>query len=87
MTRLVQRIRNEAGYYRTLLAHPRTPKASRWLIGAALAYLVSPIDLIPDAIPILGVLDDLLLVPGLLFLALRLIPAEVKAECRAIAIR
>ncbi len=79
------RIRREISFYRALLRHRRTPRASRWLLGAALAYLVSPVDLIPDAIPILGQLDDLLVVPGLIGLALALIPAEVKRECRAAA--
>jgi uncharacterized membrane protein YkvA (DUF1232 family) len=52
------------------------------MIGAAILYFVSPIDLIPDAIPVLGQLDDLLIVPGLIYLALCIIPAAVKADCR-----
>jgi uncharacterized membrane protein YkvA (DUF1232 family) len=47
-----------------------------------LAYAVSPIDLIPDMIPILGYLDDLVLVPLGIYFAIRLIPPEVLAECR-----
>ncbi len=47
-----------------------------------LAYAVSPIDLIPDMIPILGYLDDLVLVPLGIYLAVRLIPPEVLADCR-----
>ena len=69
-------------YYRALFTHPRTPKVSRWLRGGATAYLVSPIDIIPDFIPILGQLDDLLIVPSLIYAALAFIPASVKAECR-----
>jgi uncharacterized membrane protein YkvA (DUF1232 family) len=83
MKRLFRRIGNELGYYRALMSHPRTPRLAKWLIGLAVAYFVSPIDLIPDAIPVLGQLDDLLIVPGLIYLALRMIPAEVKSECRA----
>jgi uncharacterized membrane protein YkvA (DUF1232 family) len=45
-----------------------------------LAYALSPIDLIPDFIPILGILDDLILLPGLLLLAIKLIPAQVRAQ-------
>jgi uncharacterized membrane protein YkvA (DUF1232 family) len=82
MKRLFQRIGREINYYRALLTHPRTPRISRWLLAAAIAYFVSPIDLIPDAIPILGQLDDLLIVPTLIYAALAFIPADVKAECR-----
>jgi uncharacterized membrane protein YkvA (DUF1232 family) len=83
MKHLFQKIGREINYYRALLYHPRTPRISRWLLAIAIAYFISPIDLIPDAIPILGQLDDLLIVPTLMSLALAFIPAEVKAECRA----
>lgn len=56
---------------------------ARWLLGLALAYLVSPIDLIPDCVPVIGYLDDLIVVPLLVVMALRLVPADVLAECRA----
>jgi uncharacterized membrane protein YkvA (DUF1232 family) len=65
-----------------LMIHPKTPKLSRWLIGGAIAYLLSPIDLIPDWIPVLGQLDDLLIVPLLIWAALVIIPSSVKKECR-----
>ena len=76
------RCQREIGFYRAVLADPRTPRGARWLLGLALAYAVSPVDLIPDFIPVLGHLDDVLLVPLLLWLALRLIPKEVIAEHR-----
>lgn len=70
-----------------VLAHaardPRTPWYARALIIMVVAYAVSPIDLIPDFIPILGYLDDLLLVPAGLWLALRLVPRHVLDEHRA----
>jgi uncharacterized membrane protein YkvA (DUF1232 family) len=60
---------------------PRTPRVSKWLLGAAVAYLASPVDLVPDFIPILGQLDDLVIVPTLVWLATRLVPGDVVAEC------
>jgi uncharacterized membrane protein YkvA (DUF1232 family) len=62
--------------------HPRTPRLARVLVVFVAAYALSPIDLIPDFIPVLGLLDDLLLLPALIALAIRLVPADVLAECR-----
>src|SRR6476620_3180105 len=62
---------------------PRTPWYARALAVLILAYAFSPIDLIPDFIPVLGYLDDLLLVPLGLALLARLVPAEVMADARA----
>lgn len=62
---------------------PRTPWLVRVLVGLIVAYALSPIDLIPDVVPVLGYLDDLILVPAGLALAIRLIPPDVLAACRA----
>ncbi|BDP42215.1 hypothetical protein DAETH_21840 [Deinococcus aetherius] len=61
----------------------RTPWLARVLALLVLAYALSPIDLIPDPIPVLGQLDDLLIVPAGLWLVLRLIPPDVLADARA----
>ncbi len=60
----------------------RTPRLARWLALAVAAYALSPIDLIPDFIPVLGYLDDLLIVPLGLLLVIRLLPAQVLAQAR-----
>ncbi len=64
---------------------PRVPWYAKVFAACALGYLFSPIDLIPDFIPVIGYLDDLLLVPVFILIARRLIPAEVLAEHREIA--
>src|SRR5262245_46196145 len=64
---------------------PRTPWYAKALAVCVAAYAFSPIDLIPDFIPVLGYLDDLLIVPLGIFIVVKLIPAEVMAESRAAA--
>ena len=64
---------------------PRTPWYAKALIFFVVAHTLSPIDLIPDFIPILGYLDDLIITPGGIWLAVRLIPPEVLAEARITA--
>jgi len=62
---------------------PRTPWYAKVLAGAVVAYALSPIDLIPDFLPVIGYLDDLIIVPAGLALSVRLIPPAVMAESRA----
>src|SRR5262245_20944438 len=64
------------------LRDPRTPWYARAFAALVIAYAVSPIDLIPDFVPVLGLLDDLVLVPIGIALAVRLIPKEVIADAR-----
>ncbi|HSM35891.1 MAG TPA: DUF1232 domain-containing protein [Longimicrobiales bacterium] len=61
---------------------PRTPRAARALAVAVTAYALSPIDLVPDFIPVIGLIDDLLIVPAGIALCLRMIPPEVLREAR-----
>jgi uncharacterized membrane protein YkvA (DUF1232 family) len=63
--------------------HPLTPWYAKAFAAFVVAYAFSPIDLIPDFIPVLGYLDDLILVPLGAALAIRMVPADVMAECRA----
>ena len=85
LTGLRQRARQlKAEVYALYLAYrdPRVPWYARLFAAGVVAYPFSPIDLIPDFIPVIGFLDDLILVPLGILLALRMIPPAVMAECR-----
>jgi uncharacterized membrane protein YkvA (DUF1232 family) len=62
--------------------HHKTPWYAKLLVIITVGYALSPIDLIPDFIPIFGFLDDAILLPGLVWLSLRLIPKNVIENCR-----
>lgn len=63
--------------------HPRTPWYAKALGLFVVAYALSPIDLVPDFIPVLGYVDDVLLLPGLIWMTIKLLPTDVLAECRS----
>jgi uncharacterized membrane protein YkvA (DUF1232 family) len=65
-----------------VLKHPQAPWYARALAALLTAYALSPIDLIPDFIPVLGYLDDLIIVPVGIWLLLKIIPSQVLDECR-----
>ncbi|HVF24569.1 MAG TPA: YkvA family protein [Anaerolineales bacterium] len=77
-----QKLKNEAYAIYLAAKDPRTPWYAKALIYFVVAHTFSPIDLIPDFIPVLGYLDDLIITPLGIALAVRLIPAEVLAEAR-----
>ena len=81
----VRALKREAYTIYLAARDPRTPWYAKTLIFFVIAYTFSPIDLIPDFVPILGYLDDLIITPGGIWLALRLIPSEVIVEARAAA--
>ena len=62
--------------------HPGTPWYAKALGLFVVAYALSPIDLIPDFIPVLGYVDDILLLPALIWLTVKMLPESVLAECR-----
>ena len=63
--------------------HPDTPWYAKLLVAGVVAYAFCPIDLIPDFVPVLGYVDDLILIPMGIALAIKMIPPSVLAECRA----
>ena len=70
----------QAVYYAFI--HPKVGFLPKLIIGLALGYALSPIDLIPDFIPVIGLLDDLIIVPYLIVLSIKLIPYDIMEECR-----
>jgi len=87
--KLLEQLRNyvrhfskEVEFYKRVYRHPRTPRLSKLFLGVAIVYAVSPVDLIPDFIPVIGYLDDLLIVPLFIWIAVRFIPKSVIAECK-----
>jgi uncharacterized membrane protein YkvA (DUF1232 family) len=63
--------------------HPQTPWYAKLVVAGCVAYAVTPVDFIPDAIPVVGIIDDLIFIPLAVALAVRFIPAPVLADCRA----
>lgn len=77
------RLKTEIYTIYCVFRNPRTPWYAKLLAAVIAGYAFSPVDLIPDFIPVLGSLDDLLLIPLGVFLVLKLVPDEVTEECRA----
>ncbi len=75
-------VKAELTMYRLVLADRRTPLAAKIILSLAVGYLLLPFDLIPDFIPIIGHLDDAVIVPALVVLAVKMIPTEVLDEAR-----
>ena len=82
LKRLGRNFKKELKVYQLVLRDPHTPRAARVLLGLAIGYVLMPFDLIPDFIPVLGQLDDVLIVPGLLWLALKFVPTDLLERCR-----
>jgi uncharacterized membrane protein YkvA (DUF1232 family) len=70
-----------------VVRHPRTPWYAKLFIAGVVAYALSPIDLIPDFIPVLGYLDDLIIVPLGIALSIKMIPYPILIECREKALK
>ena len=83
LKRRARRLKAETFALYLAARHPATPWYAKLLVAGVAAYAFSPIDLIPDFVPILGYVDDLILVPMGIALALKMVPPSVMAECRA----
>jgi len=77
------RFKAEVKVYQCALSDSRTPKLAKSLLKFAVAYVLSPIDIIPDFIPVVGHIDDVIIVPTVIVIAMRMVPKEVIADCRS----
>ena len=75
-------LNRELKVYRLMMRDSRTPTGSKILLGAALGYAIWPLGIVPDFIPIVGYVDDVIIVPVLVFMAVRRVPREVIDDCR-----
>jgi uncharacterized membrane protein YkvA (DUF1232 family) len=80
-----RKLKYEIKVYQLVMKDCRTPKLAKFLLGLAVGYALLPFDIIPDFIPVIGHLDDALIVPALIVIALRMIPKGVVEECRMMA--
>lgn len=80
--KVAKQFKTEIKVYRLVLKDKRTPLLGKLLLGFAIGYLFLPFDIIPDFIPVIGQLDDLIIVPLLVIIALKLIPQNLIEEHR-----
>ncbi len=76
-------LKHEIKVYQLVLRDSRTPKLAKFLLGLAVVYALLPFDIIPDFIPVIGQLDDVIIVPALFIIALKMIPKGIVEDCRA----
>lgn len=82
LKQIAAQLKAEFAFYRRLQQHPKTPMLAKALLWLAIAYVLMPFDLIPDFLPIIGQLDELVIIPLLLYFALKLTPPQIVAACR-----
>jgi uncharacterized membrane protein YkvA (DUF1232 family) len=77
-----RKLRVEALALGLAVRHPQTPWYAKLVVAAAVVYVVTPVDLVPDLFPVLGIVDDLLFIPAALAFAVRFVPQAVLVDCR-----
>lgn len=81
---IATQLKAEFDFYRRLQQHPQTPKLAKALLWLAIGYLLMPFDLIPDFLPVIGQLDELVIIPILLYWAIKLTPPDIIAACKGV---
>lgn len=79
---IAHKLKSEFAFYKRLQQHPQTPWLARALLWLAIGYLLMPFDLIPDFLPVIGQLDEVVIIPLLLYAAVKLTPPAVISACR-----
>jgi len=82
LKKIAAQLKAEFEFYRRMQKHPQTPILAKALLWLAIGYLLMPFDLIPDFLPVIGQLDELVIIPLLLYFALKLTPPDVIAACK-----
>jgi uncharacterized membrane protein YkvA (DUF1232 family) len=82
LSQIATKLKAEFAFYKRLQQHPQTPKFAKFFLWLAIGYLLLPFDLIPDFLPVIGQLDEVVIIPLLLYCALKLTPADIIAACR-----
>jgi uncharacterized membrane protein YkvA (DUF1232 family) len=77
-----RRLRLDAIALGLAVRHPRTPWYAKLVVAGLVAYVLTPVDFMPDVVPVLGLVDDIVFIPVALGIAARLVPAPVFADCR-----
>lgn len=75
-------LKREIKVYKLIIEDKQTPMLPKIILGIAVGYALLPFDLIPDFIPFFGQLDDAIILPILIFLALKMVPKEIVQDCR-----
>lgn len=82
LKQIAVKLKAEFAFYRRLHQHPQTPMLAKALLWLAIGYVLMPFDLIPDFLPVIGQLDELVIIPILLYCALKLTPPDIIAACK-----
>lgn len=79
---MANKLKSEFAFYKRLQQHPQTPWFAKALLWLAIGYLLMPFDLIPDFLPVIGQLDEVVIIPLLLYLAVKCTPQTVVEVCK-----